>query len=74
MKINAKNEDFLNFSSFNEQLWIPGQKKGFGYKTKYPRMRSDKKFILLKMKISAKNSEIWNFSLFCGQLWFPGQK
>ncbi len=33
----------MNFSSFNEKLWFPGEKKGFGYNTKYPRMKSDQK-------------------------------
>ena len=54
MKVNAKNEDFLNFSSFSAKLWFPGQKQGFSYNTKYPRMRSDQKTYFLKSKGSGK--------------------
>ncbi len=47
MEIKAKHREILNFSPISGQLWFSGQKQGFGYDTKYPRMRSDQKTYVL---------------------------
>ncbi len=64
----------MNFSSFNEKLWFPGEKQGFGYNTKYPRMKSDPKTYYFLNEDKSKNYDFFNFSSFNEQLWIPGQK
>ncbi len=62
MKIQTKNCDIQNFGLFGCKLWFPGQKQGFGYETKYPRMSSNSKTYFLENKDVDKkqyNFEFW---------------
>ncbi len=57
----AKNQGILNFSSFSNTYWFPGQKQGFGYNTKYPRMRTDQKTYFLKNGDNGKKLGYFEF-------------
>ncbi len=61
MVIKTKHYEILNFSPISGQLWLSGQKKGFGYNTKYPRMRCDQKTYFLRNRDKGKKIRMFEF-------------
>ncbi len=59
MMVQAINCDVLNLGIFGGKLWFVEQKKGFGYNTKYPKMRCDQKTYFLKSKEIDKKTGIF---------------
>jgi hypothetical protein len=57
--VYAINCDVLNLGLFGGKLWFVEQKKGFGYNTKYPKMRCDQKTYFLKSKDIVKKPVIF---------------
>ena len=61
MTVSAKNQGILNFSSFSKKSWFPGQKQGFSYKTKYPRINSGQKTYFQKNGDKGKKLRTFKF-------------
>ncbi len=56
MGIKAKKLRIFEFSLISGKMWFPMQ-QGFGYNTKYPRMRSDQKTYFLIHENKAKKTK-----------------